>query len=440
MTKHLVAGVSAIAILDSRGNPTVEAMVQLGDGTVERAAVPSGASKGRREAVELRDNDPTHFGGLGVNRAVENVKGPIARALLSAGLLDQGSLDRLLCELDGTRNKSRLGANAILAVSLAFAKAAANAARLELYEYFGQLTGLEPKMMPVPMLNFINGGVHARNDLAFQEIMLVPAGAESMDRALEMCSVVFAQLKHDLGPEIGVGDEGGFAPRQALAATTAEAVVRRALDSLLGAAEKVGLRDQMGLALDPAASEFYENGLYNLGFEKKTSAEMVDFYKSLLDSGYPLLSIEDGMAEDDLEGWALLTRELGQRVQLVGDDLFVTNAAILSEGIKARRANAILIKVNQVGTLSETLETIALAKRHGYASVISHRSGETTDYTIADLSVGCAAGQIKAGCLSRTERCAKYNQLLRIEASRPTVYAGWDAFPRSSRSRQTFAA
>ncbi|MEK6530849.1 MAG: phosphopyruvate hydratase [candidate division NC10 bacterium] len=405
-----ISEIHAREILDSRGNPTVEVEVVLESGGFGRAAVPSGASTGTREAVELRDGDGKRYGGKGVRRAVTNVIEVIAPELDGMEATEQATVDRALLDLDGTPNKSALGANALLGVSLAVARAAADEAGLPLYQYLG---GAGARLLPVPLMNVLNGGAHADNGLDIQEFMLVPAGAQSFSEALRTGAEVFHALKgllRDKGLSTGVGDEGGFAP--ALGSNTA------ALDLLLQAIERAGYRpaEDVLLALDSAASEFFHGGRYRFRAEGKerTSEEMIAFYESLLDR-YPLCSIEDGLAEQDWDGWAALTRRLGSRIQLVGDDIFVTNPTILGEGIKKGVANAILIKVNQIGTLTETLEAVELAKRAGYGTVISHRSGETEDTFIADLAVAVNAGQIKTGSLARGERTAKYNQLLRIE-------------------------
>ncbi len=405
-----ISEIHAREILDSRGNPTVEVEAFLESGAFGRAAVPSGASTGTREAVELRDGDRNRYGGKGVRRAVTNVAEVIAPELEGMEATEQAMVDRALLELDGTPNKSALGANALLGVSLAVARAAADESGLPLYQYLG---GAGARLLPVPLMNVLNGGVHADNGLDIQEFMLVPAGAGSFSEALRTGVEVFHTLKgllRDKGLSTGVGDEGGFAP--ALGSNTA------ALDLLMQAIERAGYRpgEDVLLALDPAASEFFEGGRYRFRTEGKarTSEEMIGFYESLLDR-YPLCSIEDGLAEGDWDGWVALTRRLGSRVQLVGDDIFVTNPAILQEGIRKGVANAILIKVNQIGTLTETLEAVELARRAGYGTVISHRSGETEDTFIADLAVAVNAGQIKTGSLARGERTAKYNQLLRIE-------------------------
>lgn len=398
-------------ILDSRGNPTVEADVVLEAGVLGRAAVPSGASTGTREAVELRDQDPQRYGGKGVLKAVGHVNGEIRQQLLGQEASAQESIDQALIELDGTPNKDRLGANAILAVSLAVARAAALEAQKPLYRYLG---GDGPFPMPVPMMNIINGGAHADNNVDLQEFMIVPVGAESMAEAIRYGAEVFHVLKKVLrgrGLGTGVGDEGGFAPDL----SSNEAAIEVILEAITQAGFEPG-RD-VSLALDVASSEFYQEGCYGLASEGKrlTGEEFIGVLAAWVEQ-YPILSIEDGMAEEDWEGWALLTQRLGQRVQLVGDDLFVTNTAILKEGIDKGVANSILIKVNQIGTLTETLAAIRMAKDAGYTAVISHRSGETEDTTIADLAVATQSGQIKTGSLSRTDRVAKYNQLLRIEA------------------------
>ncbi len=406
-----ITGVYAREILDSRGFPTVEVEIQLESGAWGRAAVPSGASTGKREAVELRDGDSQRYRGKGVQQAVHNVEETIAPEIDGMEATEQASIDQALLELDGTPNKSALGANAILAVSLAVARAAADDAGLPLYAYLGGVGG---RLLPVPLLNVINGGAHADNGIDFQEFMIVPAGADSFSNGLRMGVEVFHALKELLKEKklsTGVGDEGGFAP--ALGGNLA------ALDFLMQAIERAGYRpgDDVSLALDVAASEFAEeNGRYRLRADKAVldSEELVGRYEQLCDR-YPIVSIEDGLGEDDWAGWALLTRRLGHRVQLVGDDLFVTNPAIIQQGIQQGLANAVLVKVNQVGTLTETMEAIELAKRAGYGTIISHRSGETEDTFVADLAVAVNAGQIKTGSVARSERTAKYNQLLRIE-------------------------
>jgi enolase len=416
-----IIDVHARQILDSRGNPTVEVEVTLEDGGFGRAAVPSGASTGAHEAVELRDGDKARWLGKGVQQAVDAVGGEIIDALLGMDAEDQRDIDRTLIELDGTANKARLGANAILGVSLATAKAAADSRGLPLYRYVG---GVTAHVLPVPMMNILNGGAHADNPIDFQEFMVMPVGAPTFSEALRWGAEIFHTLKkalHDNGLATAVGDEGGFAPNLA----SAEA----ALDFIMGAVEKAGFRpgDDVMLALDCAATEFHKGGKYEMTGEGKSlsSAGMVDFLASLCNR-YPIISIEDGMGEDDWDGWKLLTDRLGDRVQLVGDDLFVTNPARLSDGISRATANSILVKVNQIGTLTETLEAVSMAHRAGYTAVMSHRSGETEDATIADLAVATNCGQIKTGSLARSDRLAKYNQLLRIEEELgdAAVYAG----------------
>jgi len=413
-------------IIDSRGNPTVEAEVELEDGSVGRAAVPSGASTGTREAVELRDGDLKRYLGKGVLNAVQNVNGALRDLLVGRDSADQAVIDRLMREQDGTENKSRLGANAILAVSLANAHATARAQKLPLFRYLG---GDDAVVMPVPMMNIINGGAHADNSLDIQEFMIVPAGLPSFREALRCGAEVFHRLKkilQDRGLSTTVGDEGGFAPN--LPSNEA------ALAVILEAIEQSGYHagQDVWLGLDVASSEFHRNGSYQLESEgRKFNAAQFTDYLAALAERYPILTIEDGMAEADWEGWAVLTRRLGQKLQLVGDDLFVTNTEILARGIAENVANAILIKPNQIGTLTETLAAIEMATRAGYASVVSHRSGETEDATIADIAVGTSATQIKAGSLSRSDRMAKYNQLLRIEEllGARARFAGRDAFP-----------
>jgi enolase len=405
-----IQDVRAREILDSRGNPTVEAEVVLASGKVGRAAVPSGASTGTREAVELRDNDAARYGGKGVRKAVENVNGEIRKALIGRDAAEQAVADRLLIELDGTPNKGRLGANATLAVSLALAHAAARQRQMPLYRYLG---GEGPFEMPVPMMNIVNGGAHADNSVDIQEFMIIPVGAPSLAEAVRYGAEVFHALKkvlHGRGLSTAVGDEGGFAPD--LPSNES------AIEVILEAIERAGYRpgEDIALALDAAASEFYRDGQYDLASEGRrfSAAQFVDYLAELVDR-YPILSIEDGLAEGDWQGWALLTERLGGRVQLVGDDLFVTNTEILKHGIERKIANSILIKPNQIGTLTETLEAIAMAHGAGYSAVVSHRSGETEDTTIADLAVATTATQIKTGSLSRSDRVAKYNRLLRIE-------------------------
>lgn len=401
-------------VLDSRGNPTVEVDVLLECGAMGRAAVPSGASTGEHEALELRDGDKKRYGGKGVTKAVNNVNTVIADALLGMEVTDQVGIDRVLLELDGTPTKSNLGANALLGVSLACAKAAANALEMPLYRYIG---GVNAKVLPVPMMNIINGGSHSDAPIAFQEFMIRPVGAESFREALRMGAEVFHSLKkvlHDRGLSTAVGDEGGFAP--ALKGT------EDALESIIKAIEAAGYKagEDVMIGLDCASSEFYKDGIYDYSkFEgatgaKRSSAEQVAYLEELI-SRYPIDSIEDGMSENDWEGWQLLTQRIGDRCQLVGDDLFVTNVQYLKKGIEMGCANSILIKVNQIGTLTETLDAIDMAHRAGYTSVTSHRSGETEDATIADIAVATNSGQIKTGSLSRSDRMAKYNQLLRIE-------------------------
>jgi enolase len=420
-----IVDVVAREILDSRGNPTIEADVLLESGVMGRAAVPSGASTGSREAIELRDEDPQRYGGKGVLQAVEAVNTEISEAIVSLDASEQSFIDRTLIELDGTENKERLGANALLAVSMAVAKAAAEESGLPLYRYFG---GSGPMQMPVPQMNVVNGGAHANNGLDIQEFMIVPVGAQSFREALRCGAEVFHALKKLIdarGMSTAVGDEGGFAPDLATHAAAIELI----LEAVDAAGYTAG-RDVM-LALDCAASEFYGDGVYELASEglKLNSAEMCDYLASLADR-YPIVSIEDGMAEGDWDGWKVLTGRLGRKLQLVGDDIFVTNTQILKQGIRQGVANSVLLKVNQIGTLSETFAAIELAKRARYTTVISHRSGETEDTTIADIAVGTNALQIKTGSLSRSERVAKYNQLLRIEEDlgESVGYPGREAF------------
>jgi len=414
-------------ILDSRGNPTVEVEVVLDDSSFGRAAVPSGASTGVFEACELRDKDPKRFFGKGVATAVENVNGEIADELVGMDATDQRAIDAALIELDGTPNKTKLGANAILGASLAVAKAAAESTELTLYSYIG---GVNASLLPTPMMNVLNGGVHADNNVDFQEFMIMPVGAENFKEAVRWCAEIYHTLKAVLkerGLSASVGDEGGFAPNLA----TNEEPLALLSDAVTRAGFKLG--EDILFAMDPAATEFYdaERNLYVLAGEGRelTSAQMVDYWEQLV-TKYPVISLEDGMAEDDWDGWKLLTDRIGNRVQLVGDDLFVTNSARLAQGIDKGVANAILIKLNQIGTLTETLETIQMAKQAGYACVVSHRSGETEDVTLADLAVAINAGQIKTGAPARTDRVAKYNQLIRIEEELgdASVYAGKNAF------------
>ncbi|WP_397588705.1 phosphopyruvate hydratase [Sandarakinorhabdus limnophila] len=416
-----IIDIHAREILDSRGNPTVEVDVVLEDGSTGRAAVPSGASTGAHEAVELRDGDKSRYLGKGVLKAVAAVNGEIYDALAGMEAEEQGAVDAAMIELDGTANKGRLGANAILGVSLAVAKAAADSRGLPLHRYVG---GVSVRLLPVPMMNIINGGAHADNPIDVQEFMVMPVGASSIAEAVRWGAEIFHTLKSELkaqGHNTAVGDEGGFAPN--LNGT------RAALDFVMAAVEKAGFKpgDNVMLALDAAATEFFKDGAYHLHGEglTLTPAQMSDYWASLC-ADYPILSIEDGMSEDDMDGWKILTDQLGGSVQLVGDDLFVTNPARLGQGIKDGLANALLVKVNQIGTLTETLAAVDLAHRNRYRSVMSHRSGETEDATIADLAVACGCGQIKTGSLARSDRLAKYNQLIRIEEElgSDAVYAG----------------
>jgi enolase len=417
-------------ILDSRGNPTVEVEVLLEDGSFGRAAVPSGASTGAHEAVEKRDGDKSRWQGKGVSQAVEAVNGELAGAVAGREAEDQAEIDAAMIALDGTPNKARLGANAILGISLAVAKAAADARGLPLYRYVG---GVSACTLPVPMMNIVNGGVHADNPIDFQEFMVMPVGAPSFAEALRCGAEIFHTLKqglHDAGLATAVGDEGGFAPNLASA--------RDALDFIMRSVEKAGYKpgDDVMLALDCAATEYFKDGAYRMDGEGRTlsSDEMVAYLAELCDA-YPIASIEDGMAEDDLDGWKALTDRLGKRIQLVGDDVFVTNPERLAMGIDKGLANSILIKVNQIGTLTETLETVSMAHRVGYSAVMSHRSGETEDTTIADLAVATNCGQIKTGSLARSDRLAKYNQLLRIEEELEgtALYPGRSIFHGSTR-------
>ncbi|MDO8249445.1 MAG: phosphopyruvate hydratase [Rhodoferax sp.] len=412
-------------ILDSRGNPTVECDVLLESGTMGRAAVPSGASTGSREAIELRDGDKSRYLGNGVLKAVEHINTEISEAVLGLDASEQAFLDKTLIDLDGTENKSRLGANAMLAVSMAVARAAAEESGLPLYRYFG---GMGSMQMPVPMMNVVNGGAHANNNLDLQELMIIPVGAPSFREAVRYGAEVFHALKkilHDKGMSVAVGDEGGFAPN----VTSHEAAIQLILEAIDKAGFVAG--EQIALGLDCAASEFYKDGKYHLAGEGLvlSSEEWINIMATWVDK-YPIISIEDGMAENDWDGWKLLTDRLGKKVQIVGDDLFVTNTKILKEGIDKGIANSILIKINQIGTLTETFAAIEMAKRAGYTAVISHRSGETEDSTIADIAVGTNAGQIKTGSLSRSDRMAKYNQLLRIEEDLGDIatYPGRAAF------------
>lgn len=421
-----IIDIVAREILDSRGNPTVECDVYLESGTMARAAVPSGASTGIREAIELRDGDKKRYGGKGVLKAVENVNGEIADAILGSEASDQAFIDRTMIELDGTENKGRLGANAILAVSMAVARAAAEESGLPLFRYFG---GMGAVQMPVPMMNVINGGAHANNNLDLQEFMIIPVGAPSFKEALRYGAETFHTLKkiiNSRGMSTAVGDEGGFAPK----CESHEEAIELILEAVKQAGFEPG-KDIM-IGLDCASSEFFDNGKYVMkksGGKAMTAEEWAGVLEGWVNK-YPIISIEDGMAEGDWEGWKMLTEKLGDRVQLVGDDLFVTNPKILKEGIEKGVANSILIKVNQIGTLTETFEAIEMAKRAGYTAVVSHRSGETEDSTIADIAVGLNAGQIKTGSMSRSDRMAKYNQLLRIEERLGdcAVYLGKSAF------------
>lgn len=425
MTSNYIEHIRGREILDSRGNPTVEVDVILSGGATGRASVPSGASTGSREAIELRDEDPSRYGGKGVMQAVENINEVFLKELVDRDVYQQAEIDQLLIEQDGTDNKKNLGANAILGISLACARAGANALNLPLYRYLG---GVSACVLPVPLMNVINGGAHADNNVDIQEFMIVPAGAYSFAEGLRWGTEIFHALKSLLkaeGLSTGVGDEGGFAPNLKSS--------DHALELLLKAIEKAGFntKEHVKLALDVASSEFYNNKQYQLKGEGKTlsSDQMVDYLAQLV-KNYPIVSIEDGLAENDWDGWKSLTQALGGRCQLVGDDLFVTNAKILAEGIQKGIANSVLVKVNQIGTLTETLATIQMAHQAGYTTVISHRSGETEDTFIADLAVAVNAGQIKTGSLCRSERVAKYNQLLRIEQELGPVaqYAGMGAF------------
>jgi enolase 1/2/3 len=428
-----IVAVHAREILDSRGYPTVEADVMLENGIMGRAAVPSGASTGEAEAVELRDKDKQRYLGKGVTKAVRNVNEQIGPHLIGIDAREQALIDRMMIDLDGTRNKSKLGANAILAVSLAAAKAAAEGAGLSLYRYLG---GVHASELPVPMMNVINGGAHADNNLDFQEIMILPVGTDKFTDAVRIGAEVYHRLRDVLkkkGFRTTVGDEGGFAP---MLSNNEEA-----LQLVMKGIDEAGYRPgkDVLLAIDAAASQFYEKGKYVLHADRKrarSSEEMVVYYEGLADR-FPIVSIEDGLAENDWKGWRLLTEKLGRRLQLVGDDIFVTNPEILRKGIAEHVANSVLIKLNQIGTLTETVQTIELAKRSGYTTVISHRSGETEDTTIADLAVGSGAGQIKTGPVCRTERVAKFNQLLRIaeELGETAVFRGREMFPQLPRGR-----
>ena len=426
--KNIIEIVNIVArqILDSRCFPTVEVEVVLEDGTVGRAAVPSGASTGIYEAVELRDGDKNFFMGKGVKNAVNNVNEVIAKELVGYNVFDQTAIDKKLIELDGTNNKGNLGANAILGVSLAVARAAANFLGLPLYQYVG---GVNAKVLPVPMMNIINGGSHADNSVDLQEFMVMPVGFDSFDKAIQACGEVYHSLKKTLNEKnysTGVGDEGGFAPNL----KSNEEAIQTVIEAIEKAGYKPGV--DVKLAMDVASSEFYKDGKYVLpgeGNRTFTSKELVDFYGELVEK-YPIISIEDGLDQDDWDGWKYLTEKLGKKVQLVGDDFFVTNTKRLQEGIAKKTANSILIKVNQIGTLTETLEAIQMAQKANYTAVVSHRSGETEDTTIADIAVATNAGQIKTGSASRTDRIAKYNQLLRIEdeLGKQSLYGGVDSF------------
>jgi enolase len=412
--------VNAIEILDSRGNPTIKTIIKTEDGAIGKAEIPSGASTGSKEALELRDNDPQRYNGKGVLQAVSNVNDRIGDEIIGMEVLEQAEIDNLLIELDGTENKSNLGANAILSVSMACAKAAARELNMPLYRYIG---GLNAKTLPIPMLNVINGGVHADNNIDFQEYMIVPVGAQNFASAMQMASETFQMLKKLLkadGHSTGVGDEGGFAPN--LKSN------EEPLQYLVDAIEKAGYTpgEDIDIALDLAASEFYKDGYYNVSNKKISSTELIDLLGEFIEK-YPIFSIEDPMAEDDLEGWVKITEELGEHIMIVGDDIFVTNEKIFSEGIEKGIANAILIKLNQIGTLTETLNVINLAQENGYNYVISHRSGETKDTFIADLAVATNSGFIKTGSVNRGERIAKYNRLLEIEQELKSnaIYPTW---------------
>ncbi len=421
-----IIDVYAREILDSRGNPTVEAEVVLENGIIGRAAVPSGASTGKNEALELRDGNKKRYLGKGVEKAVANIMEKIGPEILSIDVAEQVLIDKIMLELDGTENKGKLGANAILGVSLAVAKAAAEDTGLPLYRYIG---GVSARELPVPLMNILNGGKHADNNLDLQEFMIVPAGSDNIRDAIRIGAEVFHSLKgilHNKGYNTSTGDEGGFAPD--LSSN------EEAIQLIMKAIEKAGYKpgNDVLIALDSASSEFYKDGKYYLkgeGKDGRTSADMISYYEGLIRK-YPIISIEDGLSEDDWEGWKHLTARLGNKVQLVGDDIFVTNVKLLEKGIKKGVGNSILVKVNQIGTLTETLESVEMAKRAGYTAVISHRSGETEDTTIADLSVACNSGQIKTGSLSRTDRLAKYNQLIRIEdeLGETAVFRGRRAF------------
>lgn len=427
MKRVKIEAIKAREILDSRGNPTVQVDCILDDGTIGRAMVPSGASTGTREALELRDGEK-RYGGKGVKKAVENVNKIIGPQIVGKSPFDQAEIDYLMIDLDGTENKSKLGANAILGVSIAVMKAAANSIGIPLYRYIG---GINAKTLPVPFMNVINGGVHADNPLDIQEFMIVPAGAPTFAEALRYGAEVFQTLKKILkskGQVTSVGDEGGFAPQIKTA--------KEAIETLLEAIETAGYKagKDIYLAIDAAASEFYENGKYNFEGAKLTSDEMISYYETLV-SEYPIISLEDPLAEEDWEGWKKITEKLGNKIQIVGDDIFVTNPNILRKGIKEKIANSILIKLNQIGTVTETIETVRLAYSAGYTAVVSHRSGETEDTTIADFAVGMNTGMIKTGSLSRSERIAKYNRLLEIEEElgKNAFYPGLNAVKNQAR-------
>ncbi len=425
MASTVIENIIGREIIDSRGNPTVEADVVLADGSVGRAAVPSGASTGTREAIELRDGDKQRFGGKGVLTAVGHINNDIKHALKGKDAADQKAVDRIMLDLDGTENKSNLGANALLAVSMACARAAAHSQGKPLYDYLDQGNGFQ---MPVPMMNIINGGAHANNSVDMQEFMIMPVGAPSINEAIRYGAEVFHALKsvlHDKGLNTAVGDEGGFAPDL----PSNEAAIEVILEAIARAGFKAG--EDIMIAIDAASSEFYKNGKYELTSEGKSLSadELIDVFVDWCNK-YPIVSIEDGLAEDDWDGWKRLTERLGDKIQLVGDDLFVTNTKILQQGIDKNIANSILIKVNQIGTLTETLEAMAMARKAGYTAVVSHRSGETEDTIIADLAVATGAGQIKTGSMSRSDRVAKYNQLIRIAEllGEDAYFPGRDAF------------
>lgn len=418
-----IKSVHAREILDSRGNPTVEVDVVTENGVLGRAAVPSGASTGIHEALELRDNDKKRYGGKGTLTAVSNVNSAISKAVVGRSVLEQAALDNLMINLDGTKNKEKLGANAILGVSMAAARAAATTKGIPLYKYIAELFGTKELLLPVPMMNILNGGQHADNNVDIQEWMIMPVGANKFSEALRMGAEVFHALKKVLKDKklnTSVGDEGGFAPNLRSNQEALEVIMQA-----IGASGYKAGKDVM-LAIDSASSSFYENGVYDLAAEAnplKSSAELIEWYKKMADK-YPIVSIEDGLSEDDWDGWEAMTSELGKKIQIVGDDIFVTNPVRLKKGIEKASANSILIKLNQIGSLTETLETIKMAHGAGFTTVISHRSGETEDSFIADLAVGTAAGQIKTGSISRSDRIAKYNQLLRIEEATGAVYPG----------------